>query len=67
MSHTIGEEFILPAAREVLHIVVHKSPDQIIKAILFSDNSVQRRVDKMGDNIEEILCNMLTTSKFSLQ
>ena len=31
--HTIGEELILPAVREVLHTVVHKSPDQIIKTI----------------------------------
>ena len=40
-SHTIGEELLLPAVREVLHTVVHKSPDQI-KAIPLSGNSVQR-------------------------
>ena len=31
--HIIGEELILPAVREILHTVVHKSHDQIIKAI----------------------------------
>ena len=65
--HTIGEELIQPAVREVRHTVVHKSPDQIIKAIPLSDNSVQRRVDEMAENIEQTLCNMLTTTKFSLQ
>lgn len=65
--HTIGEELILPAVREVLHTVVHKSPDQIIKAIPLSDNSVQRRIDEMAENIEETLCNMLRTTEFSLQ
>ena len=65
--HTIGEELILPAIREVLHTVVHKSPDQIIKAIPLSDNSVQRRVDEMAENIEEALCNILATTEFSLQ
>ena len=66
-SHTIGEELILPAVREVLHTVAHKSPDQIIKAIPLSDNSVQRRIDEMAENIEETLCNMFTTTEFSLQ
>ena len=65
--HTIAEELILPAVREVLHTVVHKSPDQIIKAIPLSDNSVQRRVDEMAENIEEALCNILATTEFSLQ
>ena len=65
--HTIAEELILPAVREVLHTVVHKSPDQIIEAIPLSDNSVQRRVDEMAENIEEALCNILATTDFSLQ
>lgn len=59
--HTIGEELILPAIREVLHTVVHKSPDQIIKVIPFSDNSVQRRVGEMAENTEETLCNIFAT------
>ena len=29
-SHRIVEELILPAVREVLHTVVHKSPDSVI-------------------------------------
>ena len=65
--HTIGEELILPAVREILHTVLHKSPDQIIKAILVSDSSVQRGVDEMAANIEETLCNILATTEFSLQ
>ena len=65
--HAIGEELILPAVREVLHTVVHKSPDQIMKAIPLSDNSVQRRVDEMAENIEETLCNILAATEFSLQ
>jgi len=65
--HTIGEELSLPAVREVLHTVLHKSPDQIIKAILVSDSSVQRGVDEMAANIEETLCNILATTEFSLQ
>ena len=65
--HTIGEELILPANKEVIKTVLHKSPEQVIKSIPLSDNSVQRRVDKMAENVEETLSKMLTTTEFSLQ
>ena len=60
--HTIGEELILPAVREDMYTVLHESPGQIIKAIPLSDNSVQRRVDEMAENVEDALCNMLRTA-----
>ena len=66
-SHTIWEELILPAVKEVIKTVLHKSPEQVIKSIPLSDNSVQRRVDKMAENIEETLSKMLMTTEFSLQ
>ena len=56
--HTIGEELILPAVKEVIKTVLHKSPEQVIKPIPLSDNSVQRRVDKMAENVEETLSKM---------
>ena len=31
--HTIGEEPILPAVKEVIKTVLHKSPEQVIKSI----------------------------------
>ena len=65
--HTIGEELILPAVKEVIKTVLHKSPEQVIKSIPLSDNSVQRRVDKMAENVEETLSKMLMTTEFSLQ
>ena len=65
--HTIGEGLILPAVKEVIKTVLHKSPEQVIKSIPLSDNSVQRRVDKMAENVEETLSKMLMTTEFSLQ
>ena len=65
--HTIGEELILPAVKEVIKTVLHKSPEQVIKSIPLCDNSVQRRVDKMVENVEETLSKMLMTTEFSLQ
>ena len=35
--HTIGEELILPAVKEVIKTVLHKSPEQVIKSIPLSD------------------------------
>ncbi|XP_040581140.1 zinc finger BED domain-containing protein 5-like [Lepeophtheirus salmonis] len=65
--HTIGEELILPAVREVVHTVVHKSLDQIMKSISLSINSVQRRIDEMAENVEDKLCNILAATEFSSQ
>ena len=65
--HTIREELILSAVKEVIKTVLHKSPEQVIKSIPLSDNSVQRRVDKMAENVEETLSKMLMTTEFSLQ
>ena len=64
--HTIGEEPILPAVIEVIKTVLQKSPEQVIKSISLSDNSVQRSIDKMAENVEETLSKMLMTTEFSL-
>ena len=36
--HTIGEELILPAVKELIKTILHKSPEQVIKSIPLSDN-----------------------------
>ena len=38
-----------------------------VKWIPLSNNTVQRRADEMSDNIEEQLCMIFKTTKFSLQ
>lgn len=65
--HTIGEELILPAIKEVITTVLHKPAADIIRKIPLSNSSVQRRIDEMAENIEESLCNHLKTSQFSIQ
>jgi hypothetical protein len=49
--HTIGE-LILPAVSEVIRTVLHKPPSDIIKKILLSNNTVQRRIDEMSEDVE---------------
>ena len=65
--HTIEEELILPAVKEVIKTVLYKSPEQVIKSIPLSDNSLQQRVDKMAENVEETFSKMLMATEFSLQ
>uniref|UniRef100_G1KVP8 SCAN domain-containing protein 3 n=1 Tax=Anolis carolinensis TaxID=28377 RepID=G1KVP8_ANOCA len=65
--HTIGEEQIIPAISEVIHIVLHKPASDIIKKISLSNNTVQRRMDEMAQDVEDSLCGYLKTSWFSIQ
>ncbi|GFX68024.1 protein ZBED8 [Trichonephila clavipes] len=66
-SHTIGEELILPAIEEVLKTVVPKSASDIIRRIPLSNNTVQRRIYEMSQDVESFFCDYLQTTHFSLQ
>jgi len=65
--HTIGEELIIPAIRELIRTVLHKPASDIIKKISLSNNTVQRRIDEMAQDVEDSLCGYLKTSRFSIQ
>ncbi|XP_043262496.1 SCAN domain-containing protein 3-like [Colletes gigas] len=65
--HTIGEELIIPAISEIIRTVLHKPASDIIKKISLSNNTVQRRIDEMAQDVEDSLCGYLKTSRFSIQ
>ena len=66
--HSIGEDLLMPVIHEVLKTVVHhSSPEQIIKRIPLSNNTVRRRIDEMAADVEEKLCDILKNTSFSLQ
>lgn len=66
--HNIGEELILPAVREVIKTVLHhKTSADVIRKIPLSNNSVQRRIDEMAQDVEISLCDYLKTCNFSIQ
>lgn len=65
--HTIGEELILPAVSEVIRTVLHKPASDIIRRIPLSNNTVQRRIDEMAQDVENSLCEYSKTSEFSIQ
>ncbi|GFY33869.1 SCAN domain-containing protein 3 [Trichonephila clavipes] len=66
-SHIIGEELIFPAVEKVLKTVIPKSASDIIRRIPLSNNTVQRRIDEMSQDVESFLCDYLQTTHFSLQ
>ncbi|GFX70450.1 SCAN domain-containing protein 3 [Trichonephila clavipes] len=66
-SHTIGEELILPAIEEVLKTVIPESASDIIRRIPLSNNTVQRRIEELSQDVESFLCDCLQTTHFSLQ
>lgn len=65
--HTIGEELILPAVKEVISTMLHKPVYDITKKLPLSNSTVQRRIDEMAENIEGSLCEHLRTSQFAMQ
>ena len=62
--HSIREQLLLPVVEKVLHTVVHhSSPHAITKSIPLSDDTVQRRIDEMAEDIKESLCDILKKTK----
>lgn len=46
---------------------MEKDPAPVLQAVPLSDTTVKRRIDEMGANIEEQLCEVLQKTSFSLQ
>ncbi|XP_072377271.1 zinc finger MYM-type protein 6-like [Diabrotica undecimpunctata] len=66
--HTIGEELILPAVNEIVDTMWGPSQaSQVTDAVPLSNNTVSRRIDEMGANVEDVLCNKLKSREFTVQ
>ena len=64
---TSGEKLVLPAIKEVISTVLNRDPTSVIQSIALSNDSVARRINEMGGNVENQTCDILKTSTFSLQ
>ncbi|XP_072378803.1 zinc finger MYM-type protein 6-like [Diabrotica undecimpunctata] len=66
--HTIGEELILPAVKEIVDtMLVPSQASQVTDAVPLSNNTVSRRIDEMGANVEDVLCNKLKSKELTVQ
>ena len=43
--HTIGEDLVLPAVKEIIEIVLQQNASSILRAVPLSNDTVQRRID----------------------
>ena len=50
--HTIDEKLILPCVKEVIETVMCQSSTPVLSTIPLSNDTVQRRIDEMGDDVE---------------
>ncbi|GFU64041.1 SCAN domain-containing protein 3 [Trichonephila clavipes] len=65
-NHTIGEYLIKPSISAFLKTVLEKE-DKDVKAMPLSKNTVSRRTDEMGEDIEKQFVEKMKTRKLSVQ
>lgn len=65
--HTDGEHIIKPAIQIYLRTMQeNKRPTQELNALPLSNDTVRRRIDEIGDDLESQLVSILQKTKFSL-
>ena len=65
--HTIGEKLILPCVKEVIETVMCQSSTPVLSTVPLSNDTVQRRIDEMGDDVESQLVQILSKTDHALQ
>lgn len=64
--HTIAEELILPAAVDMVSVMIGESAAKEIKNIPLSNNTISRRIHDMAEDINEQIVEKLSSS-FAIQ
>ena len=65
--HTIGEKLILPCVKEVIETVMCQSSTPVLSTVPLSNDTVQGRIDEMGDDVESQLVQILSKTDHALQ
>ncbi|XP_045109127.1 zinc finger BED domain-containing protein 5-like [Portunus trituberculatus] len=66
--HTIGEELILPCAKTMVKLVLGEKSAEKLNAISLSNNTVQRRISQISDDIrEQVIQEIKRAGLFSIQ
>ena len=65
--HTIGEDLVLPAAKEIIETVLQQSASSVLRAVPLSNDTVARRIDEMSSDVLKQLVDILSVTKHSLQ
>lgn len=66
--HIIGDELILPCAKTMVKLVLGEKSAEKLSAISLSNNTVQRRISLMSDDIkEQVIQKVKEAGLFSIQ
>lgn len=65
--HTIAEELILPAALDMVNIMIGESAGKILSKVPLSNNTISRRIHHMADDLSDQLIEKLKEKAFGLQ
>lgn len=65
--HTIAEELILPAALDMVNIMIGESAGKLLSKVPFSNNTISRRIHHIADNLNDQLIEKLQENVFWLQ
>ncbi|CAM5113874.1 unnamed protein product, partial [Eretmochelys imbricata] len=63
--HTIGEELILPAAKEFAFIICGEKTAKQLDCVPLSNDTVSRRIQHMAANVKDILVKHMNNSRYS--
>uniref|UniRef100_A0A671RCV7 DUF4371 domain-containing protein n=1 Tax=Sinocyclocheilus anshuiensis TaxID=1608454 RepID=A0A671RCV7_9TELE len=57
--HTIGEDLILPAAKQMVSIMLGNNVVYLLNSISLSNNTVKRRINDMAENVfQQLICRV---------
>ena len=66
--HTIAEDLILPCAKDINRLLIGPDAEKKLNQLSLSDNTVQRRISMMADNIkDQVISKVRTAGLFALQ
>jgi len=65
--HTIAEELILPAAVDMVNIMVGESAGKLLSNVPLSNNTVSRRINQMAEDLNDQLVEKIENKVFGLQ
>ncbi|XP_072391924.1 zinc finger BED domain-containing protein 5-like [Diabrotica undecimpunctata] len=63
-AHTIGEELLLPAAKDMVTCMLSEASAKKLELISLSNNTVQRWIDSMASNVKNKVINHVKSSDF---
>ena len=66
-THTTAEQLILPAALDMVSVMLDETSTAKLKAATLSDDTVARRICDISNYLEEQLIEKLQVSRFPLQ